>query len=55
MDIFNSFVQDIELFLNIRAQKISIAQLWNQQGPIEAAGSSLTEWLNKDVDSSFRS
>jgi hypothetical protein len=49
MDIFNDFVQDIETFLQVRAQPISVTELWKQHGPAEAAGHSIDEWLGKDV------
>jgi hypothetical protein len=53
MDIFNKFVEDIERFLNVRAQKTSVTQLWNQYCPVEARGGSLAEWLHKDVSNLY--
>lgn len=49
MDIFDKFARDMGSFLSTKVQKVSIKELWDQNPPVEAAGSTLEEWLHKDV------
>jgi len=49
MDIFHEFVQDLEKYLGVRATKLSVKRSWIEDGPVEARGFTLPEWLNNDV------
>lgn len=49
MDIFDKFAQDMESSLRTKVRKVSIKALWDQNPPVEAAGSTLEEWLHNDV------